>query len=183
MASNRVWMDSSGEPVAPPPSPSQPLALTPEQRGALVRLFYRTPHEWRQARNRAVALLVLLERLRPAEVAALTIEEATALHDDLRDRTEPVRRSQLTREALADWLRRRAAERMPGEWAFPVGTHGAPCAPRDVYRLLRRVLRAAGVDPGQVGRLNIKSCVRRTSAERIRARMRARALAGAAPQR
>lgn len=183
MASIGPWIESSGEAAAAPPSPPlQSVVLTPEQRGALVRIFYRAPREWRQVRNRAIALLVLVERLRPAEVAALTIDEATALHDALRDRIEPVRRSQLTREALSDWLHRRARERIPGERAFPIGTHGVPCAPSDVYRLLRRVLRAAGVDPGQVGRLSVRSCVRMTPAERVRARMRAVALVRATPE-
>ena len=175
MASVRLWHEpavaATGSPAKPRPRLSArhaPLRLSPEQRAALVRTFYGVPREWRQVRNRAIVLLVLAERLRPAEVAALRMNDARALHDDLRDRAGPVRRSQLTRDALATWLHRRARERFAGDWAFPLDAHGAPCSPGDVYRLLRRILRGAGVDPRQVGRLSVRGCVRRTSTERGR---------------
>src|SRR5512134_2599009 len=158
-----------------------PFVLSPEQRAALMRTFYRAPREWRQVRNRAIALLVLSGRLRPAEIAALRIAEARALRDNRPDRPASVWRSRLIAEALAAWLDRREGERIPGDRAFPLTARGAPCSPSDVYRLLRRILRSAGVDPGQLGRLNVRDCVRRTSVDRVRARMRLRRvpLAGA----
>ena len=160
----------------PPSARPLPVVLSPAQRAALAQTFYQVPRQWRQVRNRAIALLVLSEGLRPAEVALLRVDEAHRLHDDARNRSTPTWRSRLTREALGAWLDRRVREQIPGDCAFPLTERGAPFSPGDVYRLLRRILRRAGVDPGQLGRLDVRDCVRRTSLERVRARQRTRRL-------
>lgn len=156
----------------PPPAHPLPVVLSPTQRAALAQTFYRAPRHWRQARNRAIALLVLSARLRPAEVARLRVDEAHRLHDDGRTQTAPTWRSRLTREALGAWLDRRAREQIPGDCAFPLTERGTPCSPSDVYRVLRRILRRAGVDPGQLGRLDVRDCVRRRSLDGVRAGQR-----------
>jgi site-specific recombinase XerD len=160
----------------PPPVHPLPVLLSPTQRAALAQTFYRAPHHWRQARNRAIALLVLSARLRPAEVAGLRVDEAHRLHQDGGKQTAPTWRLRLTREALEAWLDRRAREQIPGDCAFPLTERGTPCSPRDVYRVLRRILRRAGVDPGQLGRLDVRDCVRRRSLDGVRAGPRTHSL-------
>jgi integrase len=144
---------------------TRPVALTPAQRAALREALRRTPRPWRGMRDRAMALLVLSARLRPAEVAGWRIDQARAFSEDRWDPAGRARRAPLAREALAAWLGCRAVACMPGNWAFTRTEWGTPCSPQDVYRALRRVLRQAGVDPGQVGRLDVSTCVRRTSSQ------------------
>jgi hypothetical protein len=173
-AAFRAWVprDNPAAPMMKGSPPVGPLSVTlsPAQRVALTQVFYGAPRKWRPVRNRAIALLVLSERLRPAEVAMLRVDEALRLYDGGRSPTAPTWRSQLTREALGAWLDLRAREQIPGECAFPLTERGAPCSPSEVYRLLRRILRRAGVDPGQLGRLDVRACVRCTSPKRMRER-------------
>jgi integrase len=147
--------------------------LSAEQRAALAAAFYRSPRDWRKARNRAIALLVLSEGMRPAEVAALRIDEARAWRQAGAEGAAVRRRSRLARQALNEWLALRTHERIPGDQAFPRDERGAVYRPSDVYRLIHRVLRRAGVDPRQLGRISVRDCVRRTSFDGVR---RARAL-------
>lgn len=154
--------------------------LTTEQRSALAAVFYRAPRDWRQSRDRAIALLVLSEGMRPAEVAALRIEQARTWRPVGTSSAPPPRGSRVARQAVVEWLGRRAYEGIPGEQAFVRDQRGALCRPNDVYRLVHRILRKAGIDPRLLGRLRLRDCVRRKSPARTR---RARDLPRAARDR
>lgn len=144
------------------------LELTTAQRAALAHALHRKPRLWREARDQAIALLVLAAHLRPAEVAELRVARARAFAQDRWDPDGRVGRCALAREALAAWLACREAAGIPGDWAFISSDDGAACSPREVYRTLRRVLRRAGVDPDQIGRLDVSACVRRRPRNRVR---------------
>lgn len=144
------------------------LELTTAQRTALRHAVHRKPRLWREARDRAMALLVLAAHLRPAEVADLRVARARAFAQDRWDPDGRTRRCGLAREALAAWLACRAEAGIPGDWAFTGSDDGAACSPRAVYRALRRVLRRAGVDPNQIGRLDVSACVRGRPRSRTR---------------
>lgn len=141
--------------------------LSAAQRAALSATLQSVPRQWREARDRAMALLVLSARLRPAEVAALRLEQARAFAEDRWNPDGRERRTRLARAALDAWLACRAALGITGESTFARTELGTPCSASDAYRAVRRVLRRAGIDAAQIGRLDVSPCVRRTQRYRF----------------
>ena len=131
-----------------------PIVLTDAQRVALERLLYGQSGSWQTVRNRALAVLVLADRMRPAEIAQLKLHHLeTVLDEPMCGLTSPARR------ALRAWLERRTAVGVPGQYVFPADETGAPYTPVALYRLVRGMLKRAGIDIRALSRLDIRDCL------------------------
>jgi site-specific recombinase XerD len=156
----------------PPVARPLPIVLAESQRSALVQALHASTGDWREQRDRAIALLVMVDGLRPAEVAALrpadlvqSDGQVAVLRDGAR-RRRPLRLNRHTRRALTRWLEVRAqAPGKTAELVFPndVGTRFVPA---DLYRLVRQFLRRAGIEARNLGHLDIRDCVSLRAARR-----------------
>jgi integrase len=155
----------------PPVARPLPVVLGEDQRGALVRALHTEIDNWREQRDRAIALLVMVDGLRPAQVATamgsdlLQIEGRLALRCDGARRPRVARLNRHTRRALTLWLQVRMRLDLPGDVLFP-NDGGSRFLPADLYRLVRSFLRRAGIESDNLGHLDIRDCVSLRAARR-----------------
>jgi integrase len=155
----------------PPVARPLPIVLGDDERGALVRALHTEIDDWREQRDRAITLLVMVDGLRPAQVAVATTSQLLQVEDRLALRHDGGRRPRIarlhrhTRRALTLWLQARARLGVPGDLLFP-NDRGKPFLPADLYRLVRGFLRRAGIESRNLGHLDIRDCVSLRAARR-----------------
>jgi site-specific recombinase XerD len=164
----------------PPVARPLPVVLGENERGALVRALHTEIDDWREQRDRAITLLVMLDGLRPAQVAAATatqllqVEGRLALRHDGGRRPRIARLNRHTRRALTVWMHARARLGLPGDLLFP-NDRGSAFLPADLYRLVRGFLRRAGIESHNLGHLDIRDCVSLRAARRAGVALQAQA--------
>jgi integrase len=132
-----------------------PVVLTPVQRASLEQLLNGHGGGWQIVRNRALALLVLVDGMRPAKIAALTLADV-----DTTDGAAPrIRLTAPGGHAVRAWIERRRALGIRGDCLFPANEQGVPFTPLALYRLVRRMLRRSGIDVHSLSRLDIRDCL------------------------
>lgn len=155
----------------PPVARPLPVVLEDGQRSALVQALHSTTGDWREERDRAIALLVVVEGLRPAEVAALHESDLVQKDGQLALLSNGVRSRRIarlnrhSRRALANWLDVRARLGLGSDLVFPKD-EGGSFVPADLYRLVRGFLRRAGIESRHLGHLDIRDCVSQRAARR-----------------
>jgi integrase len=155
----------------PPNARPLPIVLAAPQRAALSRTLSRWSPDWQNGRDRAIAMLVLLDGLRPAQVASMKLSDLAVEGVGpiaLAVCPESGRFKRASREALLVWLAQRSRAGIAGALAFPATAAGTAFAPSEVYRIVRRLLRRAGVDAHHLGRLDIRDCLRQRLRDPIR---------------
>lgn len=155
----------------PPVARPLPIVLGENERGGLARALHAEVDDWREQRDRAITLLVMLDGLRPAQVATATkaslvqVDGRLALLADGARRPRVVRLNRHTRRALTLWLQARARVGLEDDLVFP-NDEGRPFEPADLYRRVRGFLRRAGVECRNLGHLDIRDCVSLRAARR-----------------
>lgn len=133
-----------------------PVALDASEENQ-VRASLPAPTTWKNARDRALLLLILDAGLRVGEISALTLQ---SLHLDERPAFVEVlglsdaRLASIASRSLPDlrqWLELRAMLAIQGDLVFPATRKGGPLSPSTIYRMAATVMQAAGLNKSHQG--------------------------------
>lgn len=133
-----------------------PIALDTTEEGQ-VRASLPDATTWKNARDRALLLLILDAGLRVGEITTLTLQ---SLHLDESPAFVEVlglsdaRLASIASRSLPDlkrWLELRAMFEIPGDLVFPATRKGGALSPSTIYRMAAAVMEAAGLKKSHQG--------------------------------
>jgi integrase len=169
-----IRLAQSVVPNGPAAEATEPLLhLTTAEDQQLQRLLCQAPAvpggRWQAQRDRCAVALQLGAGLGPGDVRALRLRDVLAEGGPVRHQpwqlrvaangSAPAHVSPLAPWAgalLADWLQRRQAEALGGDWLFPSTRSGKPWGKVAQYEAARRVLADAGLNADGGGSFRLR---------------------------